>query len=226
MSNNYASQQDLLEEISQDRQADLSNDPGRQWRVGVGDNIVATFLTPFLESTALVGYADGVVVAGTVLVPGAPGVADSITFPAPPATGVAVSVSADTEAVNLTIIQKALDAAASVIDRMLCGRYVTPITGPAQALAVLKPICVTIAKCRLFLRRDIADRYTMLYADYKEALSWLRLVATRQLQLPIGTVVTEATTQSSGVIAWSEPPVFDSTDPDSTLWFDEVRGYQ
>lgn len=201
----YATQQDILEAVAQDSQARLSNDPLSKWQVGIGDGVVTVYTTPFLGATTVTGYVDGVTATLTLQKGTGPNGVDQVTFAVAPAAGKAVTVAADKDAINATVISKALAEASGTIDRYL-SRYAKPITD-AQALSELRGVCIVIAKYRLRGRRDLAAA-DPLKDSYREALKWLELVGMGKLQLPVS--VPEPTVTVADGIVEAEEAVFDA----------------
>lgn len=206
----YAEQSDFLEAMSQDSQARIANDPTRKWRIATaGDGVTTTFTTPFMEAATVVGYVSGVVATGTLSKGTGTGGVDRYIFDTAPAAAAAIDFTADKGAINLTIVNKLLDAASGVMNRYLV-KYL-PISDPTT-LTLLTPVCVTIAKCRGRARRDL-ELSEGLRLELKEAMTWLTLVLKGDAELPIGQSTTPVPLEDIEDSFGSETEIFGSPDP-------------
>ncbi|MDP2317473.1 MAG: hypothetical protein Q8P41_31605 [Pseudomonadota bacterium] len=194
---------DLLLALSQDAQAQLSNDPLRRWPLGTANGVLTNFLTPFLQATTLLVYNNGVAVTTGWALSSGTGTdgADEVVFTVAPVSG-AISASGDKRALNLTVLDAARLASSRTITRYL--PLGTDVTNP-WLLEQLQPIAVNLAKAQLRGRRELgmSDTLDMLI---KADLEWLRGVRDGK-GLP---VLPDATTIAEDAIVrvGSEPSIF------------------
>lgn len=198
------SRSDLLRALSLDSQAQLSSDLNRPIRIATADGVLSTWDTPFLEATALRGYVNGALVAGTTLgmATGTDGV-DRITFPSPPALGAIIAVAADGGAINWAVVSEAVSQAEQLLrSAVQSAGYAWPISG--AALEAETPVIVALTKWLLRDRRSTADE------ERSGMPTWLRDhladLAKGSIKLPPGTALAgvDTTTVSYG----SEEQVF------------------
>ena len=196
----YATRAALISALSQDAQAQLSNDPLRRWPLGNADGVAVRFETPFAETTALKVFVAGEEVANGWALSSGTGTdgADEVVFDVAPAAGM-VSASADKRAINLAVIDGALRGASATI-----ARYV-PDNLSTEDLALLEPICITLAKVALRGRREL-QVYEALDLEYKTALRWLEGV--KRGDFSFGRVTEPASDDDFEGLFDSEPPVF------------------
>jgi phage gp36-like protein len=206
----YASRASLIRALSQDAQAQLSNDPLRRARLGRADGTKARFEAPFAESTALKVFIDGEEVADGWALSSGTGAeeADEVVFEVAPTAGM-VSASADKRAINLTVIDGALRSASATI-----ARYV-PENISAEDLVLLEPICITLAKVALRGRRELGV-YEALDLEYKTALRWLEGV--KKGDFSFGRVSETTEPDEVEALSGSEPAVFGPVNHPESNW--------
>lgn len=184
----YATRSDLLSALSLDSQAKLSNDPLRRWNIGIGDGVTDRFVTPFIETTTFAGYVDGVLVTPAPDVSTGTGSAlrDEAVFDTAPASSTVVAVTADRDAINADVIDRALLSATETINGYL--HALLPVTD-AYLLESLRGKSVLLAQMRLRSRRSL-DVVDPLELEWKAAVKWLELVAAGKIPITSGTVDT------------------------------------
>jgi len=199
----FCARADLILSLSQDAQAQLSNDPLRRWPIANADGLVTTFTTPFAEITTASVYKAGVAVTTGWALSSGTGTdgRDQIIFTVAPTSGM-IAVAADKRALNLTVLDAAIAGASSVIARYLpTGTDVTD----TWLLAALEPICIHLAKAELRGRRELgmSDALDMLV---KADMEWLRSVRDGKTVLPVSP--SGGTNTQSTVLAYAEDSVF------------------
>lgn len=198
----YATRADLIAALSQDSQARLSNDPLRKWGLGRTDGTTRTWTTPFLEATTAKVYLDGVEqTTGWSLsrATGADG-EDQIVFATAPTTGKALTVTADKDAINLSVLEEVLDDVSAEMDSYLLAFL--PISD-ATLLASLRSKAVVLARVKLRERRNI-EVPEALARSWESAMDWLKGVFSGKYPLPIELPSTSDDDAAFG----SEDPVF------------------
>lgn len=198
----YAGRSDMLSSLSLDSLARLTNDPLRRSAVGVGDGSARRFVTPFIETTSFKGYVSGVEVTPAPTLSRASGSSgrDEVVFDAAPALNAVVAVTADKDALNADVIDRALLWATQEIESYLHA-YRLPITDEV-ALGILRGKAVVLAQMRLRGRRslDVADPLDL---EWKAVIRWLEAVGRGVILLP-----TSVTYSRTEVRASSEPEAF------------------
>lgn len=199
----YATRSDLLSAVSLDSQAKQTNDPSRRWNIGVGDGVTRRWVTPFIETTTFTGYVNGLAVTPSPSVSTGSGSSsrDEAVFSAAPSLNAVVAVTADKDAINADIVDRALLAGAEMINTYL--HAILPVTDP-NLLGVLRDKNVLFARVRLRGRRnlDVVDPVEM---EYRTAVRWLEGVAKGDIVLWTGQGAPE---DEAEALSGSEPPVF------------------
>jgi phage gp36-like protein len=200
MAGDYCTINDILVLLAQDAQARLTTEPGRPWLLGVATPTPQTeWETPFIGSSSLAGYFNGVLQTGTVLLVGAgTDGTDKIGFSAAPASGVGVTVVADAAAINSAIVALAITKASREIDQYIAGRYATPVTDPVT-LTQLWGVAIEGVRWGLRKRRNI-EEWSPIVEDRKQMLAWLMAVA--QGKIPL------AASAKEQVVTVPEAPAF------------------
>lgn len=192
--------------MSMDSQARTTTDPARPVRVGVGDGYTTVFDTPFLEATTLKGFVDGTEVTGTALLraSGADDT-DQIRFTAAPAAGTIVSVSANGTAINLVVLDQAIEQAEmNMKGAVQSAGYAWPVTG--DALDIVTSQIVSEVTELLRLRRGLDVPRNAAGRTPQE--QWRYDLATGKFRLPSNTPADSVSTPQSGLAHGSYRPVF------------------
>lgn len=205
----YCSIDDVLLLVAAEGQARLTTEPGRPVLLGVADSTsTETWDTPFVGSSALTGYFNGVAQTGsTISVGTGPNGTDQIVFASAPSSGIGVTVSADAGAINSAVVLKAIDSASREIDRYIGGRYTTPVTDPVT-LTQLNEVAIKGVRWLLRQRRSM-EEWSPIAEDRKAIVRWLELVAKGQVPLAASAVENTVTLSSDDPLAGSEDSVFD-----------------
>ncbi len=80
------------------------------------------------------------------------------------------------EAIADSVIDNEATEQSNFMDSYFSGRYVTPITGPASVLNILKPHCTRLVLAGLFQRRLMLENYTSLKDDKATTIEWLKSI--------------------------------------------------
>lgn len=205
----YATRSDLLSALSLDSQAKLTNDPLRRWNIGVGDGVTRRWVTPFIETTAFKGYVNAVAVTPDPTVSTGSGSSsrDEVLFSAAPDLNAVVAVTADKDAINADIIDRALLAATETINSYL--HAILPVTD-ANLLGALRGKAVLLAQMRLRSRRNL-DVVDPLEMEWKAAVRWLEGIAKGDIVVAPGAVDAASGGDEGDFAYGSFDPVF-STD--------------
>lgn len=205
----YCTIDDVLVLLAQDAQARLTTEPGRPWLLGVAlpaDSGI--WATPFIGSSSLAGYFNGVLQTGTSLSVGSgPNGTDQIVFSVPPAAGVGVTVVADNAAINSAIVGAAITKASREIDQYIAGRYTTPVTD-VVTLSQLKGVAIEGVRWVLRARRNM-EEWSPIVEDRKQTRAWLMAVAQGKIPLAASAAEATPTVPAAPAFSGSESSVFD-----------------
>lgn len=102
--------------------------------------------------------------------------------------------------IDPVISLKVRSDASDEIDRYLAGRYTTPVTD-AASLRLLRPVCVTLCKFKLFARRDLnlEKDNSPTRIEYDRATVWLRDIQKGDASLPPTAIVPDPAEPSGDI---------------------------
>ena len=120
-------------------------------------------------------------------------------------------------AITDAIIDAAATVVSGVIDTYLVGRYVTPVTGPANILAVLKSVAIPLVIADLMQDRLLLERYPSFKEDHDHAMNWLLAVQAGKWSLPGAALPATSAPQDDSDFAGGYDRVFgpDSSNPNA-----------
>jgi phage gp36-like protein len=205
----YCTIADVLLSVAPEGQARLSTEPGRPWLLGTATSTPqTTWPTPFIGSSSLAGYFNGVLQAGTSVSVGT-GLdgTDQIVFGTAPSSGVGVTVIADGAAINSAIVAGAITMASREIDQYIGGRYKTPVTDPIQ-ITQLWQVAIMGVRWKLRQRRNM-EEWSPIAEDRKATIAWLMAVAQGKIPLAASAKENVVTLPATPAYVGSEASVFD-----------------
>lgn len=178
------SRDELISELSLTAQGRLTTEPTKPVVVGTGNGSDKTFPTPFLRSTTLRGYVNDVLSTSTMSRATGTGGTDQITFSSAPGSSTIVTVAADALAINIDVMDAAIEKAESVVGGAVqSGGYEWPLAVGSAAETAVKPYALALVRWFLRVRRDLEEKEELpLWIE-----TWRRGIARGNEFLPVGT---------------------------------------
>jgi phage gp36-like protein len=179
----YCTRSDVLAILSQDSEARLTTDPKRAVPLAVkGDGLADTFDTPFMGATTINATVAGIETNCTLLSNAGTDGVDQIQFATPPDIGAVIAVKGDINAVDTSIVDKAIADASDEIDSYI-PQTLTPLTD-AAIVRLIRPKAVFLVKWRLRRRRD-QQEWDPIMVEYRQVYAWLMAFLKGDISLPL-----------------------------------------
>jgi phage gp36-like protein len=179
----YCTRSDVLAILSQDSEARLTTDAKRAVILPVqGDGLSTVFSTPFVGATTITATVAGVPTGLTLLPNAGPDGVDQIAFAVPPDVGAVIAVKGDTNAIDTSIVDRAIADACDEIDSYI-PMNLTPIQ-VANVVRLIRPKAVFLVKWRLRRRRD-QQEWDPIMKEYAQTYAWLMAFMQGKISLPI-----------------------------------------